>query len=212
MGKIIKEIKSNWKNIIKRSSLMLIIIAVSFIYSALNKITGNEAQIISKIDNYIPFCKYFIIPYVLWYPYVGLFLILLCILDKKNYYRALVTLIVGMLLSDFIFYIFPTTVPRPNVIGSDIFSKLVLLVYNNDQPCNCFPSIHVLNSMLMLLYVNKSVYFSKVVKLISSIIAISIILSTVFVKQHVILDVVGGIVLAYLLYLTANSFKFNLSE
>ena len=212
MEKIKKEIKLNHKNLAKRSSFMFIIIAISFIYDALNKITGNETEMITVVDKYIPFCKYFIVPYVLWYPYIGVFLILLCFLDKENYYKALIALITGMLISYFIFYIFPTAVVRPNITGSDVFTNLVLFVYNNDNPCNCFPSVHVLNSTLMLLYINKSSSFNRITKLISSIIAILIILSTVFVKQHVILDVAGGISLALLLYFLLNLFKLKISE
>ena len=61
------------------------------------------------IDDYIPFCEYFIIPYLLWFVYVFATLALL-FFDLKhleNYYQTIATLIIGMTASLLIYTLFP---------------------------------------------------------------------------------------------------------
>ena len=104
------------------------------------------------------------------------------------------------------FYIFPTTVPRPTIITKDIFSRLVLSIYKNDNPYNCFPSVHVVNAMIVSIYVNREKKFNKIIKIFSSLVAILIMISTMFIKQHVFLDVVSGIIVAYAVYMSVSSY------
>ncbi|WP_307411882.1 phosphatase PAP2 family protein [Paenibacillus sp. W2I17] len=67
---------------------------------------------------------------------------------------------------------------------------MVRFVYTTDQPYNCFPSIHVLTSYLML---RGGHVFNRTIHLIIAINSILIIISTVLVKQHVVADILGGI-------------------
>ena len=48
----------------------------------------------TKFDDYIPFCEYFIIPYVLWYLYVAGTVLYLGLTDKsgKEYYRLIINM------------------------------------------------------------------------------------------------------------------------
>ncbi|WP_392485990.1 phosphatase PAP2 family protein [Haloimpatiens sp. FM7315] len=210
MQRIYEAISCNWKNIIIRGTFSLTIPLISLIYTKLNHCRGIEKILCTFIDEAIPFCKFFSVPYMLWYAYVGIFLGLLCIMDKKNYIRLLIGLNVGMLLCYLIYYLFPTFVPRPSVIGSDIFSNMVRFIYEADNPYNCFPSIHVLNSLLVALYVNRSIKLNNTIKLISSICSLTIILSTMVLKQHYILDVMASTTLAYFLYFVIGKLSVNL--
>jgi membrane-associated phospholipid phosphatase len=98
------------------------------------------------------------------------------------------------------YYFFQTTTPRPVVDGTDFLSSLVQIIYRNDEPFNCFPSIHVYTTSLMVVGILNSTFRNKWNVLVISIISILINLSTLFVKQHVILDVVSGVGLAILIY------------
>lgn len=193
-----KTLKDNYKHLL----FMLAIPAVSGFYPLFNN-TKNGFQVVeTSIDRMIPFVEEFIIPYIAWYPFIILTMIYLCIKDKRVYYRTLVSLIIGFLVSFFIFYVFQTHVPRPTVEGNDIFSKLVRLIYANDKPYNAFPSLHVLESHLMVMGVHALAKEnrSKKVLLLVDFTSIMIILSTQFVKQHVIIDVIGGIYLAEVIF------------
>jgi len=95
------------------------------------------------------------------------------------------------------------------ITGSDFFSNLVLNLYEADNPYNCFPSIHVLNSVLIALFTFESEKVHKLTKAICVIISVSIILSTMFIKQHYFADVVAGIIFACILYFSFRNIKLN---
>jgi membrane-associated phospholipid phosphatase len=110
-----------------------------------------------------------------------------------------------MSISFIVFIIYPNAqFPRPIVAGKDIFSFLVNVIYTHDGTNNVFPSIHVCNAIgVHLVLINSKDFKSRfVLKYLSLFGMLAICLSTVFIKQHSIIDVAGGIVLAFLIYLS----------
>lgn len=101
----------------------------------------------------------------------------------------------GMLISYVIYLLFQTTVPRPILLGSDFLTRLVGFIYSYDNPFNCFPSLHVLTSYLLIKGIRESKPKIAVDTVIIIGIATVIILSTQFIKQHVVLDVVFAVLL-----------------
>ena len=94
-------------------------------------------------------------------------------------------------------YLRPTTFERDN-----IFTRLCAFLYSTDTATNLFPSIHVYNSVGVHLAVVKSERFGKdkKVKTISFILMFSIILSTMFIKQHSTFDVLTALLLSAVMY------------
>ena len=96
----------------------------------------------------------------------------------------------------FLFY--PTLAPRPAVVaGEDIFSWTLRQLYDFDPPYNCFPSLHVAYSFLAALTtwtVHRGLGSAALAW------ATLIAISTLFTKQHYVLDVVAGMVLAGVAY------------
>jgi membrane-associated phospholipid phosphatase len=201
-----------WKDIIKRGLWGLSILFISITYPILNQYRGETNSVFTFVDKLIPFNKYFILPYVSWYIFMAIFSAILCILDKERYLKLLITLNIGMITCYLIYYFYPTYVPRPIVTETDFLSNMVLNLYAADNPYNCFPSIHVLNSALVALYTYESDKINKYIKIICVIIASSIILSTMFIKQHYFADVVAGIIFAFVLYFSFKSLKFNFND
>jgi len=80
------------------------------------------------------------------------------------------------------------------------------MVYKADQPYNCFPSIHVLSCYLMMKAIYKSSIKNRVNQAVVYSNSIIIILSTLFVKQHVILDVASGILVGELVYRLVDAY------
>jgi membrane-associated phospholipid phosphatase len=199
----------DWKNIVKRGLWALSIPFVSMAYPLLNQYRGSTNSVFTFVDNFIPFNKYFILPYVSWYVFIAIFSAILCILDKERYLKLLITLNIGMISCYIIYYFYPTYVPRPTITGNDFLSNLVLKLYEADNPYNAFPSIHVLNSVLIALYTYESEKVHKSMKVICIAMSGSIILATMFIKQHYFADVVSGIVFAGILYFSFKSLKFN---
>ncbi len=166
--------------------------------------TKNFQEIHMPIDDYIPFCEVFVIPYFLWFAYVSVVVLFLFFRNKQDYYKACAFLFTGMT----IFLVVSTLWPnghylRPAVMPRDnIFTDMVAALWRTDTPTNLWPSIHVFNSMGAHFAVmhNKELADKRYIRIGSFLLAVSIILSTVFIKQHSMFDVITGLVMGGVLY------------
>ncbi|EIT85725.1 hypothetical protein A374_07819 [Fictibacillus macauensis ZFHKF-1] len=158
--------------------------------------SGDVYSLESTFDKAIPFSPIFAVPYLLWTAYIYGTLIYFFFKDKKTYFKALFTYAAGLVICYAIYSFFQTTVGRPIVVGTAFPENLVLWIYENDAPFNAFPSIHCFTSYLMIRIVTHSPILTKwnyrIILTSSSL----IILSTLLVKQHVLLDVMGALLLA----------------
>ena len=84
----------------------------------------------------------------------------------------------------------------------NIWVHMLSFIYNSDSNTNVFPSIHVFNSIAIHVSLMKSKHIPKGhwVTMISLTVMLLICSSTVFLKQHSILDVIAGTILAIVLY------------
>lgn len=120
--------------------------------------------------------------------------------SKKDAYRFLLSMMTAETVC-FLFYIFlPTTIARPDITGGSPAEIMLNAVYKADSPVNLFPSIHCLLSWLCLIGVRKNPLISFWYKVFSCVMAIMICVSTLTVKQHVIIDAFAGIFLAEVCY------------
>ncbi|MFD9625273.1 phosphatase PAP2 family protein [Peribacillus muralis] len=175
---------------------LLLLVVTSSIYSIINQSSGHAVDVTTIIDGEIPFIKEFVVPYLLWYPYIYGLLIYYCFVDRKNYFVALGSLVSGKLICFLVYCLWQSTVPRPEVVGNDIFAHLMRVVYSHDQPVNCLPSIHVLTTFIMMIIVHKRKEQHKWEYIGVTAMGTLIIFSTLFTKQHAVLDVLSGILLA----------------
>jgi membrane-associated phospholipid phosphatase len=156
------------------------------------------------LDDYIPFCEYFVIPYLLWFPYVAWGILYLAIHNKNDYYKLCTFLFTGMT----IFLLISTVYPNGHFLRPTYFTHhnvctmLCEYLYATDTATNLFPSIHVYNSIGIYLAVihNKRLRRNRTVQLISFVLTVSIILATMFIKQHSVFDVCCAFVLSYVMY------------
>ena len=97
-----------------------------------------------------------------------------------------------------IFILYPTTMARPEVTGSGPGAALVRLLYALDSPDNLFPSIHCLESWICF---RGAVNLRRVgpgYKWGSLVFTLLVCASVVLIKQHCVLDILGGVALAEL--------------
>lgn len=156
------------------------------------------------LDDYIPFCEYFIIPYLMWFAYVSLAVLYFFFTSRDDYYRICAFLFIGMTISMIICTMWPNGHDlRPTGIARDnLFMDLVRGLWKTDTPTNVFPSIHVYNSIGVHVAVTHSegLKSKRWIKAASFVLMAAICLSTVFLKQHSVMDGIGAIVLAMLMY------------
>lgn len=194
------------KDFAKRNILWILALGLALLkamYPVFNRPMPPVYEFVTIVDQWIPFMPVWIIPYVLWYLFLPGVLLLLAIRDKKACTRALLTQIMGIITCYIMYSIFQTTVPRPDVPGTDVFSVLVRGIYSIDEPYNAFPSIHVLGASALMLATYGAKNIGKWVNLGVQILGTLIILATVFVKQHVVLDMLAGLILAGGYYLAS---------
>ena len=167
-------------------------------------VISNYFVIHSVFDDYIPFIEIFIIPYLLWFVYVSGTVLYFFFTDKQGFYRICTLLITGMTLFLIICTIFPNGLNlRPSTFARDnIFVDLVRFIYRADTSTNVLPSLHVYNSIGCYIAIRNSQKLRqyKWVQNGSLVLTVSIVLSTMFLKQHSVVDVIAAIVMIYFIY------------
>lgn len=156
----------------------------------------------SKVDDIIPFNEWFIFPYCSWFFLLAGVLALLWWNDTKTYDKLCLAMFSGMTFCLIIYMLLPNGLDiRPTVeqIGhSNIAVSIMQLIWTADASVNVCPSIHCQSTACMAIAIScSSVSKNKTwLKLLAILWGALICASTVFTKQHSIIDVVCGIVVA----------------
>ena len=149
------------------------------------------------IDDRIPFVHWFVWIYMLAYVQwiVGYFLLARSSEETcKRYFGAEV---IGKAISVAIFIIFPTAMLRPEILGDGLSERFLAWLYAVDSPDNLFPSLHCMESWIVArgLMEAKAPKAGKIAMWTYSLLVFAAVL---LVKQHLVLDVIGGIIVAEL--------------
>ena len=155
-------------------------------------------------DDYIPFCEYFIVPYLMWFIFVPAAVMIMLFTNRIDFYKICVFLFTGMTIFLIVSTVYPNgDLMRPDVFPRDnIFTSLVLALYSTDTATNLFPSIHVYNSLGAVFAVMNSEKMRKYrsLRIGSIVICALIIMSTVFLKQHSVFDVITAFLMGAVMY------------
>lgn len=173
----------------------------------------DYAVVYSPLDDLVPFCEWFVFPYLCWFLYMVIPGFYFLAKDPKAFERYLLALFTGFFLSLTIISIYPTGQDlRPDVIGDgNIALRIVNFIYNFDTNTNVFPSMHVVGAVAVAFSVAFSDTLKKKVwlQICNWVLCLTIIAATVFLKQHSVLDIFGAliveiplIILAYKGYLS----------
>ena len=169
-------------------------------------ITTDYHLIYTTLDDKIPFIEYFIIPYTLWFLFIAVTIGYFFFFgEKSEFYRLIILLFSGMTIFLIISTIYPNGLQlRPETFTRDnIFVDMVKQLYAVDTSTNVLPSIHVYNSLgayIAVSHCNK-LKQHRWIQILTLLLTISIILSTMFLKQHSIIDVVAAFLMAGILYI-----------
>ncbi len=167
-------------------------------------VTGNYHLIHMAVDDFLPFNEIFVIPYLLWFPYVLGVILWFVFNNKSDFWKLFIFLASGMTIFLVVSTVYPNGCDlRPSVFPRDnVCTQLVLRLYNSDTNTNIFPSIHVYNSLGVHFGIVNSKMFLKNqrVRTISLIMCTLIIVSTMCLKQHSTFDVLTAFLLATVMY------------
>ena len=167
-------------------------------------VTTDYSLVYSPLDSYLPFIEFFIVPYLLWFVYMAVTCFYFFFTSKEEFYKFTKMCIIGMTLFLIICTIFPNGLRlRPTIFPRDnIFVDLVRFIYKVDTPTNVLPSLHVYNSVACHIAImhNEKLSQNRVISTGSMILSISIVLSTMFLKQHSVIDVISALIMIYFVY------------
>ncbi len=116
-----------------------VVYLAAFFYLERRNVAVHEINF--GIDAYIPFCEIFIVPYLLWFPYVALTVVLLCIWDKEESEKLVAFLMAGMTIFIIVSAVFPNghNLRPKTFVHDNIFIDLIKNLYATDTPTNiCF--------------------------------------------------------------------------
>lgn len=183
-------------------TLALIVILLAYFLPEL-LVTDHYFPTQTQIDSYIPFVPAFVIFYLLWFPCLFCTGIWLLVKDGEGYRQYMCFLLLAYVLAAVIYLCWPNgqdlrpTLDAPN----GVFEKILAGLYAMDTNTNVLPSLHVVGSIGYCGAVLRTKTIRrKWIKVGSCILAVLISISTVFVKQHAVLDLVAGAVVGLALF------------
>ena len=183
--------------LLKMGLIVLVITMIFVPYLLIQKLSIFEITIIPEttVDRLIPFNDGFI-----WvYNTLSLFAIIVTFqfTEKRELLKYVGGILVISIASMLIFVFFPTECPRPPLEGTTEFYQYFITL---DKPSNALPSLHISVVLYTMLTVVINVEMNRAFKVILGVWCAVIIYSTLATKQHLMLDVYAGVLLAVLVF------------
>ncbi|MBQ9833502.1 MAG: phosphatase PAP2 family protein [Clostridia bacterium] len=157
----------------------------------------------SPMDDMIGFNELFLIPYLFWFVFLTGMLVYTFFYDVESFRRMMHFIIITYSVTIVIYFVFPTCQElRPiNFERDNILTRITKAFYNFDTNTNVCPSIHVIGSWAVVF----AAWHSKKepafwLKAVFTAMGLLISASTVFLKQHSIIDVIAALPLCALGY------------
>lgn len=142
------------------------------------------------LDDLIPFCEWFILPYVLWYALVAGSLLYFGLYNIDSFRKLSTYIIITQIAAMVIYVLFPSRqdlrpveFPRENIL-----TQIIGILYSFDTNTNVCPSLHVAYSIGIASVWLKEKDVRKLWKGSILVFVILVCLSTAFIKQHSVLD------------------------
>lgn len=192
----------------KKHPYALVLFYSVFYLTSFNWLEANVVPqyiIHCKLDELIPFCEVFIIPYVFWFPYIAFAFIWFKHRGWQDFSKLCLMIGTGLTACLIIYYFFPTGLNlrlAQNPHNTGFLYNSVVMLRAIDTPTNVCPSIHVMNTVMIFQAICslENLRHRKLVIGIHFVIMVLICLSTVFLDQHSVVDVVCGFMMSFVIH------------
>jgi len=154
----------------------------------------------SPLDDLIPFCELFVIPYVFWYALIVISLLYFALYDPDSFKKLMTFIIITQVVAMAVYILFPTRQDlRPEFFLRDnLLTRLMGFIYSFDTSTGVCPSLHVAYSIGIASVWCKAKGPAAWWKIFTVVAAVLISLSTAFVKQHSVIDIFAALPLSLL--------------
>lgn len=156
------------------------------------------------IDRFVPFIPWTVVIYFGCYIVWGVTYYLCAKQERGERDRFFCADAFTKLVCLVFFILVPTTNVRPEITDRGIWEFLMKFLYSVDPADNLFPSLHCIISWLCWIGVRKRNDISPKYRRFTFWAAVAVCISTLTTRQHVIADVIGGVLLAEVSYLIAG--------
>lgn len=186
----------------------LLLAAQTVLYFVVEALEGKPHQVERTADHAISFVPEWVFFYVLWFPLIAVFPLCLFFVDPELYAVYFSAIVCDIVLSTLIYLIFPTGFSRPEPPES--FSGRVLrLVYRGSyRGLNCAPSMHCSMCFLVMFAVLSCGAMGAGQRMLFAAVSLLIIPSTLFTKQHALLDALSAFPTALLCWAVGRRLPF----
>lgn len=155
------------------------------------------------LDSQIPFCEFFLLPYLFWFVFLVGMLLYLLLFDVPGFRKYMWFIILTYSATCLIYILWPTKQElRPDTFARDnVLTRFMAWFYTFDTNTNVCPSLHVIGSLAVAAAAWNTPRFAKPLwRAVFCLAALSICVSTVFLKQHSVLDIPPAVALCALAY------------
>lgn len=156
------------------------------------------------VDSTYPFLPWMIIFYVGCFAFWFLMFYLISCLPREQADRFFCADLLGKTVCFLVFLLFPTAIIRPEVSGTTFWNHTVRMLYAFDAPDNIFPSVHCMVGWLCWVGVRGNREISLPWRVSAMIMAVLVCLSTLTLRQHVLVDVIAGVLLSEICWLISG--------
>ena len=149
----------------------------------------------SPLDDLIPFCEWFVIPYVGWYLLIVFSLLYFALYNPENFKNLQKYIIVTQVVAMICYIVFPTRQDlRPTEFPqSNFLTDVLQVIYSFDTNTGVCPSLHVAYSLGIASTWLREKSASKTAKSFVVVFVLLVCLSVVFVKQHSVIDIYAAL-------------------
>lgn len=147
------------------------------------------------LDDRIPFCEWFLIPYVSWYLLIAGSLGWFLMKDRAQFRWLQSYILITQIIGIFCFFLLPSRQElRPEIFPRDNFlTGLVRCLYRIDTPTGVCPSMHVAWSLALISAWTRRTDYPLLWRWSVTVWCVLICVSVVFIKQHSVLDILAAI-------------------
>ncbi len=174
----------------------------------------DYSYIFIGFNNKVPFLAWTIYPYIIAYPFWGLTFIYMSMRSKENMYNLLTMAIITFLVCGVWYFFWQSDVESWRVTSGlflnndyatprtdlNFTESIVMMIYQAAGPRNALPSMHTLMSWLCILSLRLDKKTPNWAKITIWVLSLAIIIATQTLKQHYIIDLIAGVILAELAY------------
>ena len=204
--KVLKDMLKKWMPEHVRFQLLILLIVHCSSYWFAKFLIRNRVHLSMAlpIDGRIPFLSWTSAIYFGCFLFWVVNYIIILRTEPEGTNRFFRAELLGKLVCFISYVLLPTTIIRPDVSGSGVFPFVMQAMYFLDTPDALFPSMHCFVSWMCVIGLRGKPDVSQKYRVFSVIFAFLVFMATLTTKQHVVVDVIAGVLLAELVYFIAG--------